>query len=137
LRRGFPVFHFRICQAGGYIAVMIAMLRPFTAFLMTLALLLMGQGAAAARGLPGPDGSIVICTGSGPVVIFVNAEGEPAAPPHICPDCALSLIQAAHDASLTLCAPLAASGALCIIPRDMAADRKPVTAQACDPPRAA
>ncbi len=124
-------------QAGGYIPVMTAMLRPLTAFLMAFALLLMGQGAAVARGLPGPDGSIVICTGSGPVVIFVDAQGEPAAPPHICPDCALSLIQVGHDAALTWRAPEVASCGWCFVARDSADDRQTFTAQARDPPRAA
>ena len=52
---------------------------------------------AVARGLPGPSGQMVICTGTGPVMVSVDADGAPVGTPHICPDAALSLIQAAFD----------------------------------------
>ena len=52
---------------------------------------------AVARGAPGPAGQLVICTGSGPVMINVDAEGQPTGAAHICPEAALSLIQMGFD----------------------------------------
>lgn len=56
---------------------------------------------AVARGLPGPAGQMVICTGTGPVMVSVDENGAPTGPAHICPEAALSLIQAAFDSPET------------------------------------
>jgi len=79
-------------------------------------LLVTGQSMAVARGAAGPAGELVLCTGSGPVVILVDEDGAPVAPPHYCPDCVLSFLD--HVAvdhvmvaqSLTRVARLWASG---------------------------
>lgn len=55
-------------------------------------IVLTGQAMAVARGASGPAGQIELCTGSGPVMVYVDEAGEPVGPPHICPDFALSLI---------------------------------------------
>lgn len=57
-----------------------------------------GQSMAVARGLPGPAGQIVLCTGHGPVMVYVDENGAPTGPPVLCPDGALSLIQTTLDA---------------------------------------
>ena len=49
---------------------------------------------AVARGQATALGSMVLCTGSGPVSVPVDAGGKPTGPAHICPDCALSLFAA-------------------------------------------
>ncbi len=72
--------------------------RISTAFLLAFMLAFTAQSMAVARGMPGPDGTLVICTGSGPVMIYLDADGHPVKPPHICPDAALSLIQTGFDA---------------------------------------
>ena len=71
--------------------------RSTAAFLLSLMLVFTGQSMAVARGMPGPHGTIVLCTGQGPVMINVDADGQPLGAPHLCPDGALSLIQAGFD----------------------------------------
>ena len=71
---------------------MIIRSRPFAAIALALLLVLTAQSMAVARAMPGVAGSVVLCTGTGPVTILTDAEGEPIGPAHICPDCALSLI---------------------------------------------
>lgn len=56
-----------------------------------------GQGMAVARGAGGPSGSLELCTGTGPVMVYVDENGEPTGPPFICPDWALTVL--AHVAT--------------------------------------
>lgn len=72
-------------------------LDTYAAYLLSLILVVTSLGAAHARGMPGPDGALVICTGNGPVVVLYDADGSPASEPYICPDGALSLIQSNLD----------------------------------------
>ena len=58
---------------------------------MALLILTTGQAAAAARGMSGAQGVMEICVGTSPVMVYVDAEGQPIAPPHLCPDWAQSL----------------------------------------------
>ncbi|WP_417243348.1 hypothetical protein [Celeribacter sp.] len=37
-------------------------------------------------------GAMVLCTGTGPVTVLMNADGAPVGPPKICPDCTMSVI---------------------------------------------
>ncbi|MEY8827365.1 hypothetical protein AB9K34_02935 [Sedimentitalea sp. XS_ASV28] len=53
---------------------------------------LTGQAIAMARGAPGPAGQIELCTGNGPVMVYVDDSGAPVGPPQLCPDFALSLL---------------------------------------------
>ncbi|WP_380995191.1 hypothetical protein [Sedimentitalea sp. HM32M-2] len=61
-------------------------------FALVLLLLLTSQSMAVARGAPGPAGQMQLCTGTGPVMVYVDADGAPVGPPHICPDFALTLL---------------------------------------------
>ena len=70
-------------------------LRIFVAVALSVMLVFTSHSMAVARGMPGPDGQMVICTGQGPVMISVDANGNPVGPPHICPDAALSLLKMA------------------------------------------
>lgn len=72
-------------------------LRPLTALLLALLLALSSGTMAVARGQATAVGTMVLCSGQGPVAVPVDAEGNPTGPAHICPDCALSLF-AAHSA---------------------------------------
>ncbi len=63
----------------------------FGYFLVTL-IALTAQSAAIARTMPDAAGQMVLCTGNGPVMVYFDEHGEPTAPPHLCPDFALSLI---------------------------------------------
>lgn len=66
----------------------------FLSFALSLLVILTGQGVAASRGVDTAVGQMVLCTGVGPVVIYMDAEGQPAKPPHFCPDYALTLLGA-------------------------------------------
>lgn len=83
----------RSLRTRPYIAVMIR-LRPIFAILLSLVLLATGGMMAVARGQTMVAGQIVLCTGTGPVTVNVDENGEPVGPVHICPDCALSLLAA-------------------------------------------
>jgi hypothetical protein len=76
---------------------MVSTARTFTSLILILSLLATGHSLASARGQAMAVGQMVICIGSGPVTVHVDAQGHPVGPPHVCPDCALSLIaSAAH-----------------------------------------
>lgn len=60
--------------------------------LVALSFVISGQAIAQAKGASPATGQMVLCTGTGPVVIYTDAEGQPTAPPHICPDCALAMM---------------------------------------------
>ena len=66
-------------------------LRPLQSFLIALMLALTSQSLAIARGASAASGQMVICTGTGPQAVYVDAEGQPTSAPHICPDAALEL----------------------------------------------
>jgi hypothetical protein len=66
--------------------------RSLVSLLLILCLLVTGNALSSARGQGMAVGQMVICTGTGPVVVHVDAEGQPAEAPHYCPDCALTLI---------------------------------------------
>ena len=70
------------------------MLRPYLALVLALLLGLTGLGLAVARGQPGPAGHLVICTGTGPVMIAVDKDGRPTGSAQYCPDAGQSLLQA-------------------------------------------
>lgn len=66
-------------------------LRPFIAGLLALVLVLTSQGYAMARHAPDATGAMVICTGTGPVTVLIDENGQPTGRVHICPDCIAGL----------------------------------------------
>lgn len=67
--------------------------RTIKAVLVALLLIVTSQSMAVARGtMRDATGAVVICTGTGPITVLTDADGQPVGPAHICPDCALSLI---------------------------------------------
>ena len=72
--------------------------------LLVVLIVLTAQSAAAARTMPDATGQMVICTGTGPMMIFVDADGMPTGAPQICPEYALSLIVAVAPAALSMSA---------------------------------
>jgi len=89
-----------------YIRGMTHAFRPFAALALALLLVFTAQSMAAARGMPGAAGAVVLCTGTGPVTILTDAEGQPVGPAHICPECTLSLIVAVAQHGVVPVAPL-------------------------------
>jgi len=89
------------------------MLRSITAFGLCLFLALTSVTLAVARGATQPVGQMVLCTGEGPRTVLVDADGQPATPPHVCPDCLVALYADAprptlalpRDAARTACEP--------------------------------
>jgi len=65
--------------------------RSFTSVLLALVLALTSQSMAVARGASAATGHMVLCTGSGVVAIYLDANGTPTSAPHICPDSALNI----------------------------------------------
>ncbi|MEX0349094.1 MAG: hypothetical protein AB3N15_06675 [Paracoccaceae bacterium] len=76
--------------------------RIYFALAVSALLALTGQGLAMSRGVSAAVGQMVICTGTGPVVVHVDAEGQPTGPPHYCPDYAVSLLGALAQADFAL-----------------------------------
>jgi hypothetical protein len=73
------------------------MMRPCRSSLSVLLALLVAVTAVhvgAMRGHAKAAGSIVLCTGAGPVSIAVDAEGAPVGYGHVCPDCVMSVLAA-------------------------------------------
>ena len=62
-------------------------LRSYLTMFLVLAVTLTAHSAGAMRGMRDATGQIVICSGTGPVVIYVDADGQPARAPGNCPDC--------------------------------------------------
>lgn len=49
---------------------------------------------AVARGAAAATGQMSICIGAETKTVYVNAQGNPTAPPHLCPDCVLAFADA-------------------------------------------
>ncbi len=88
---------------GAYLPVMMHLLRISLGLFLALTVALTAHSAAARQGERGAAGQMVICTGTGPVTIYVDSEGQPAKPPHNCPDCVMHVLDAvAQPARLVL-----------------------------------
>ncbi|MTJ04803.1 MAG: hypothetical protein FH759_08955 [Sediminimonas qiaohouensis] len=70
------------------------MIHPLQAIALALLLVLTGQSMALMRTAPDPAGQMVLCTGTGPITVLTDENGQPVGAPHICPDCAMSLFAA-------------------------------------------
>jgi len=93
------------------------MLGPCLAVILALT-----SGAmAVARGQTMAAGSIVLCLGTGPVAVAVDTNGQPAGPVHFCPDCALSLFDAAVPVPTTPPEPMQVASAT--FPQPAASER--------------
>ena len=57
--------------------VPMTLLRRYTALLLAAALLLTGHSAAASRFARDATGQVILCTGTGPVTVYVDENGEP------------------------------------------------------------
>jgi len=65
--------------------------RTYIAAFCALLLVVTSHSMAQARGMTDAEGQIVICTGTGPITVLVDADGQPVERGHVCPDCAMSL----------------------------------------------
>jgi len=69
-------------------------LRQFLIVCLALTIVLTSSAMVVARSQTDSVGSIVICTGKGPMSVAVDADGQPIGPAHICPDCLQSTLDA-------------------------------------------
>lgn len=81
--------------------------RTYLAIALSLSLALTGLYAAQMRAAPDATGQIVLCTGTGPVTVYVDDEGQPTRPPHHCPDCVIHLLVALEGPEQQRLAPQA------------------------------
>lgn len=72
-------------------------LRPLAGLLLALVLSVTAQSMAVARGGAPSTGVMVLCIAGTVQRVLVDDSGAPAAPRHICPDCALSLLLAVAE----------------------------------------
>lgn len=86
--------------------------RTYLAIALALMLALTGQSMAVARAASGPAGEMVLCTGTGPALVYVDENGAPTGAPHICPDCALTLLLALDAPEMAVLPMVARSVAL-------------------------
>lgn len=113
---------------------MIKQIRPLAAIVLALLLVFTAQSMAVARGMAGADGMVVLCTGSGPVTVLTDAEGQPIGPAHICPDCTLSLIAAVAPPALLLAHPMGRAETLQAAYVSVTPERLTLPFSARDPP---
>ena len=71
------------------------MFRVILSAILALVLALTSQNMAVAKGANAAVDHVVICSGAGVSVIFVDANGDPTEAPHLCPDCLISVPLAA------------------------------------------
>jgi hypothetical protein len=69
-------------------------LRIYLALTLALMIALTGHVSAGVKGARDASGQIVICSGNGPVIVYVDDEGQPTKAPHFCPDCVVHLLDA-------------------------------------------
>ena len=71
------------------------MTKSITAIALAIMIALTSGAMAIARGqATSMMGTIVICSGHGPVTLNVDAQGQPVEALHICPDCAMTVLAA-------------------------------------------
>ena len=68
------------------------MRRLIPSLLLALVLAFTSQSMAVARGAAAAAGQMVLCTGTGPIAVYVDANGKPTSAPHICPDAAFQVL---------------------------------------------
>lgn len=73
---------------------MVRFLRISLAVMLALVVTLTGHVSASVKGSRDATGQMVICSGSGPVIIYTDEDGQPAQAPHYCPDCVMHLLDA-------------------------------------------
>ncbi|WP_224826440.1 hypothetical protein [Cognatishimia sp. MH4019] len=102
--------------------------------LMVALMVLTSASLAVARAAPDAAGQMVLCTGSGPVVMHFDENGDPVGAPHYCPDCAMTLL-AAVSGHAPVVEDLCAVQSIRFDAADtLARKAQPRKAQARDPP---
>lgn len=110
--------------------------RRLAALLLVLLVATSAQGVAAARGMPAASGRVELCTGTGPAMVYVDAQGAPTAAPHLCPDWSAGLLAAVMPPFAGPVVPAAEGSGPVPVRAGVASDGAgPDRASARDPPR--
>ncbi|WP_417678990.1 hypothetical protein [Pseudodonghicola sp.] len=110
--------------------------RAYLALALVAVMALTSQSMAIARGAAGVAGQIELCTGTGPLTVYVDETGKPTGPPHICPDFALHFLAFVTPPAIAP-VPLAVVGrAFSSRHLGLCAETAVLTACARDPPAA-
>ena len=109
-------------------------LRTYLAISLALMLALTGQSMAVARGSTGPAGQMVLCTGTGPVMVYVDENGAPTGPPVFCPDYAQTLLTAVAQPTKVALARIAKPVVLPVLSAHVRGGRATGRAMARAPP---
>ena len=81
-------------------------LQSLVALILTVAMTVMGYGAAAARGQTTVEGRVlVLCSGGGLIQITLDENGQPTGQSHLCPDLAYSVLAAIDSVPPQVMAP--------------------------------
>lgn len=110
------------------------MIHPLQAIALALLLVLTGQSMALMRSAPDASGQMVLCTGTGPITVLTDENGQPVGPPHICPDCAMSLFAAVQAAPEMLSRPVTRGEAVVVPAPATTPQAARVVSSARDPP---
>lgn len=108
--------------------------RTCLAITLAVLLILTSQGVAIARGMPSAAGQIVICTGTGPVLITIDENGEPSESPRICPDTGQALLAAVALADVPETPPGHVRARTPTFSQDLVLEHRSGTALARGPP---
>lgn len=87
-------YSLQLCDRRGISYPMARFLRISLALVLALVVTLTGHASASAQGARDATGQIVICSGTGPVTLYLDADGQPTKAPHFCPDCVMHLLDA-------------------------------------------
>lgn len=111
------------------------LLRPLSGLLLALILALSSVTMAVARGQSPMGDAVEICGGFGAVFVTLDANGQPRAPNHPCPDC-LTGVTALDlpGATLPLLRPQTAARAVFVTANTRATSLPPPQATARGPP---
>jgi hypothetical protein len=74
------------------------MIRSLICSVLLLSMVLTSAAMSVARGSQDvASGTMVLCTGTGPISVQVDSDGQPIGPVHFCPDCALAFFATTPD----------------------------------------
>lgn len=85
-----------LAAAAQYVSGMALLLRYSLAMVLAALVALTGLALASERGMSRVAGQIVLCTGHGPLAVWVDANGQPVDKIALCPDQTASLLGALH-----------------------------------------
>ncbi|MEP2030756.1 MAG: hypothetical protein ABJI96_18840 [Paracoccaceae bacterium] len=109
-------------------------LRSHLAFFLVVVMVLTAHSMAVARGSAMSMGQIVLCTGTGPVLVNVDEDGQPVSPPHICPECALTEFSVVEEPGYSIDRPLETSKVQWNVLAIISANAQRRSTSARDPP---